>query len=77
MSTEEVFAAAESLAPTDKWVLMTKLWDSLPPEAWPAPRVEDIAEADRRLANLDAGGVQTIPGDQVRQWLRDRINRHG
>ncbi len=74
MSAEELFAAAESLPPSDKWQLVTKLWASLPPEAWPAPSDEDLAIFDQRMAEVDAGLVATIPGEQVKKWLRDRIS---
>ena len=73
MSPEELFAAAELLPPADKWQLVTKLWASLSPEAWPPPSDEDLAVFDQRMAEIDAGLVDTIPGEEVKRWLRDRM----
>jgi putative addiction module component (TIGR02574 family) len=77
MSTEELLAAAEALPPADKWQLVTKLWASLPPEAWPPPSDEDLAICRERMAEIDAGIVETIPGEEVKKWLRDRLQSYG
>lgn len=76
MSAEELFAAAESLPPADKWQLVTKLWASLPPEAWPPPNDEDLAVCRERMAEVDAGVAEIISGQEVKQWLRDRIKSY-
>ena len=45
-------------------------------EGEPGPDVEDAsaAETQRRVAELDAGTVKTIPWKEVRQRLLDRLN---
>ena len=75
LSADEIFDAVQRLSPHDQWDLVSRLWEALPPDAWPPPSAEDIAEWDRRMADLESGREQAIPGDQVRQWLRDRVNR--
>lgn len=78
MSTpEEIFAAVQSLDPSDRWQLVTRLWDALPDEAWAAPCQADLDEIQRRSAEYDAGGVETIGRDEVRRRIRDRLADHG
>ncbi|MBA3482664.1 MAG: addiction module protein [Pirellulales bacterium] len=78
MSTpEEIFAAAQSLTPSDQWQLVTRLWNSLPDEAWEEPCQADLDEIQRRSAEFDAGGVATVSRDEVRRRIRERLADNG
>jgi putative addiction module component (TIGR02574 family) len=71
MSTpEEIYAAANALPPNDRWMLVTRLWETLPPEAWEAPDDHERAEIQRRSAEFDAGGVEPIEKAEVQQRIR-------
>ena len=61
-------------AKQDRATLAGLLIESL--EGEPDPDVEAAwaAEIERRVAELDAGTVKTIPWEEVRQRLPDRLN---
>lgn len=70
----DVFRAAAELSEHDRATLAGLLIDSL--EAEPDHEVEPAwtAEIERRVQELTAGTVQTVPWEQVRQRLLDRLN---
>jgi putative addiction module component (TIGR02574 family) len=70
----EIFREAAELSEQDRATLAGLLIESL--EGEPDPDVEAVwaAEIERRVAELDAGTVQTIPWEEVRQRLLDRLN---
>lgn len=70
----EIFRAATELSEHDRATLAGLLIESL--EGEPDPDVEAAwaAEIERRVAELDAGAVKTIPWEEVRQRLLDRLN---
>jgi putative addiction module component (TIGR02574 family) len=51
----EILVAAQSLPPAERIVLITTLWDEMPPEAWSPPSTAWIEEANRRSDALDRG----------------------
>ena len=71
----EIFRDAAELSEQDRATLAGLLIESL--EGEPDPDVEAAwaAEIERRIAELDAGNVKTIPWEEVRQRLLDRLNR--
>jgi len=71
---KDVFRDATELSEQDRAALAGLLIESL--EGEPDPDVETAwaAEIERRVAELDAGTVKTIPWDEVRQRLLDRLN---
>lgn len=75
-TTDEIFAAVNSLPPGDKWMLLTRVWDQFPPESWPAPGAEEVAILDSRFAEIDSGAVKSIPGDEARRQMFEHLNRH-
>jgi putative addiction module component (TIGR02574 family) len=74
---DEIFAAAAALPATDKWMLVTRLWATLPAEAWDAPSDLELAEVQRRSAEYDRGEVTPIERDEVRQRIRNRLAGNG
>ena len=70
----DVWKEASELSEEDRAALAGLLIESL--EGAPDPDVEAAwaVEIERRVAELDAGTVKSIPWEQVRQRLLDRLN---
>ena len=70
----DVWKEASELSEKDRADLAGLLIESL--EGAPDPGVEAAwaLEIERRVAELDAGTVKSIPWEQVRQRLLDRLN---
>ena len=70
----EIFRDAADLPEHDRATLAGLLIESL--ESEPDPDVEAAwaAEIERRVADLETGAVKTIPWEEVRQRLLDRLN---
>lgn len=70
----DVWKEAADLSEHDRATLAGLLIESL--EGEPDRDVEAAwaAEIEKRVAELDAGSVETIPWEQVRQRLIDRLN---
>jgi len=70
----DVWKEASELSDEDRAALAGLLIESL--EGEPDPDIEAAwaAEIEKRVAELDAGTVQSIPWEQVRQRLLDRLN---
>ena len=71
---KDIFHDAADLPERDRATLAGLLIESL--EGEPDPDVEAAwaAEIERRVAELDSGAVKTIPWEEVRQRLLDRLN---
>jgi putative addiction module component (TIGR02574 family) len=69
-----LFRDASELSERDRATLAGLLIESL--EADPEPDVEGAwsDEIKRRVADVDAGNVDTIPWEEVRRRLLDRLN---
>ena len=69
MTVEQLISDAATLPPCDRLRIVQALWDSLPEDAFPAPRPEIKAEFDRRMAEYreNPGSAMTI------DELRDRL----
>jgi putative addiction module component (TIGR02574 family) len=69
-----LFRDASELSERDRATLAGLLIESL--EAEPEPDVEAAwsAEIERRVADIDSGNVKTVPWDEVRRRLLDRLN---
>ena len=74
---DDVFGAAESLAPLDRIRLVHALWDTIPPDEWPAPSAEWMAEVTRRSAELDAGRMTASTWTEVRERARRKAGLDG
>lgn len=70
----EVWTEVAELSEKDRAALAGLLIESL--EGEPDEDVEAAwaVEIERRVADLDAGRAKTIPWEQVRQRLLDRLN---
>lgn len=70
----DVWREAAELSEQDRAALAGLLIESL--EGEPDAEVEAAwaSEIQRRMAELEAGTVETVPWEQVRQRLIDRLN---
>ena len=75
-NVDEVFLVAQSLKPAEKLELISRLWESVRAVNGFQPSDRDLAEIERRSAELDAGTMQAIPWDVVRDSVRSRIASH-
>jgi putative addiction module component (TIGR02574 family) len=69
-----VLSDAQRLPERDRLRLIDARWDTLPPETEAAISEEWGQEIERRVAELDAGAVETIPWSKIREEALARIN---
>jgi putative addiction module component (TIGR02574 family) len=69
-----VFRDASEMSERDRATLAGLLIESLETEPQPDVEAAWLAEIARRVAEVEAGTVKTIPWDEVRQRLLDRLN---
>lgn len=74
---DDIFGAAEALVPVERIRLVQELWQTIPPDDWPAPSTEWIAEAQRRSSELDAGRMDLLPWEEVRNRARHEAGLDG
>ncbi len=61
-----------AMATTERLLLAQQLLDSVLTESC-ALSERDLAEIDRRIADIESGKVVCVPWDEVRQRLRSRF----
>lgn len=69
----DVWERASELPDRERAVLAELLIESVPREPDPDVEAAWAVEIQRRLAQLDAGTVESIPWEQVRQRVLDRL----
>jgi hypothetical protein len=73
LSLDQIIAEATVLPDADKTILIEKLIESMAEQFDQDLLLEGIRKAQERLAEIDNGTVQTIPGDialaQIRQLI--------
>ena len=74
---DDVLGAAQNLPPDERVRLIDALIESVPPDEWPAPSEQWIAEAQRRSAEYDAGRMPASPWPEVRQRARRKAGLDG
>ena len=70
----ELVREAADLPEHDRATLAGLLIDSLEGEPDPGVETAWAAEIERRVAEVEAGTVKTVPWEEVRQRLLDRLN---
>ena len=70
----DIWKEAAELSDEDRATLAGLLIESLEGEPDPDVDAAWAAEIEKRVAELDAGTVESIPWEQVRQRLLDRLN---
>ena len=71
---KDIFRDASDLPERDRATLAGLLIESLEGEPDPGVEAAWAAEIERRVAELESGAVKTIPWEEVRQRLLDRLN---
>jgi putative addiction module component (TIGR02574 family) len=71
-SARKLFEEAMRLDPKERATLMRLLIDTLAAESEEGSEEAWRAEVERRIAELDAGAVETIPWEEVRARLYQR-----
>ena len=71
---QQVLQDAAELSEEDRATLAGLLIESLEPEPDAGVEAAWSAEISRRVAELDAGSVRTVPWEEVRQRLFHRLN---
>jgi putative addiction module component (TIGR02574 family) len=69
-----LFRDASELSERDRATLAGLLIESLEADAEPDVEAAWSEEIKRRVADLDAGNVETVPWEEVRRRLLDRLN---
>jgi len=72
-SRDELFRKALELDESDRAALAGMLIDSLDGDTEEGAEAAWAIEIERRIAELDAGTVETLPWDVVRDGLRRRL----
>jgi putative addiction module component (TIGR02574 family) len=72
MTKDQIFAEAMALDAKDRDELAKDLWQSITPGEFTD---EQMAEVKRRIAAVDSGETQLIPGEDVMRELRQRFAR--
>jgi hypothetical protein len=73
LTLDQLIAEATALPDADKTILIEKLMESMTEYMDQNLLLEGVQKAQERLAEIESGAVQTIPGDvalaQVRQLI--------
>ena len=72
LSFEELLAGARELPPDVRLRLIEAICDDLPPESWPAPDSEVLAEVQRPSVAYAEGRMTAAPWAEV----QNRVRRH-
>jgi hypothetical protein len=71
-SLQEVVSIAEKLSPQERLRLIARLWESLPPESWPAVDETESAEALRPMIENNDRWMDPVPWPIVVRLLAQR-----
>jgi len=74
---ESILTAAKSLSAAERVQLISELWHHTPPEEWPQPSPELLAEVKRRSEELERGEAKPIPWSEVREKVRKQVGLDG
>jgi hypothetical protein len=72
-NSDEAFRIAESLSPAERLGLIARLWATLPQEIWPKSTDNELAEADRLLAQKGIARGESVAWPVVEQMLADCV----
>jgi putative addiction module component (TIGR02574 family) len=75
-TSEEIFRDAMTLAPDARTELTERLVESLARDISPEITREQLAEVRRRIAQVESGDVELIPGDEALARVRNLLAQH-
>ncbi len=75
-TSEEIFRDAMSLPPDARAELTERLVESLAQYVSPEITEAQLAEVRRRIAQVESGEVEIVPGDEVLASVRNLLAQH-
>jgi Putative addiction module component len=63
LTLDQLISESTALPDTDKAILIDKIMESMPRQIDQDILMEGVQKAQKRIAEIDGGVVQTIPGD--------------
>jgi putative addiction module component (TIGR02574 family) len=75
-TSEEIFRDAMALPPDARAELTERLVESLPQDISPEVTSAQLAEVRRRIAQVESGAVELIPGDEALARVRNLLAQH-
>jgi putative addiction module component (TIGR02574 family) len=75
-TSEEIFRDAMALPPDARAELTERLVESLARDVSPEISREQLAEVRRRIAQVESGEVELIPGDEALARVRHLLAQH-
>jgi putative addiction module component (TIGR02574 family) len=72
-SVDDAFSLAQSLSPADQQILIERLLATQPSQEF-TPPASHLEEVERRWAEYEAGRMEAIPWEQVRDEIRRMIS---
>ena len=75
-TSEEIFREAMTLAPDVRAELTERLVESLGQDISPEITSEQLAEVRRRIAQVESGEVELVPGDEALVRVRNLLAQH-
>jgi putative addiction module component (TIGR02574 family) len=75
-TSEEIFREAMTLSPEARAELAERLVESLTQDISPEISSAQLAEVRRRIAQVDSGEVELIPGDEALARVRNLLAQH-
>ncbi|USR89439.1 addiction module protein [Phormidium yuhuli AB48] len=75
LTLKQIISEATALPDSDKAILIEKIMESMTEQLEVEPLREGVKIAQERLAEIDEGTVQTIPGDVALAQVRQLFGR--
>lgn len=75
-TSEEIFRDAMALPPDARAELTERLVESLAQDVSPEITEAQLAEVRRRIAQVESGEVELVPGDEALARVRNLLAKH-
>jgi hypothetical protein len=75
LTLDQLISEATALPDADKAILIDKIIESMAGQVDQDILIEGIKKAQERIAEIDSGTVQTIPGDIALAQIRQRFGK--
>jgi iron uptake system EfeUOB component EfeO/EfeM len=75
LTLDQLISEATALPDADKAILIDKIVESMTGQVDADILMEDVKKAQERIAEIDCGAVQTIPGDVALAQVRQRFGK--
>jgi Putative addiction module component len=75
LTLDQLISEATALPDADKAILIDKIVESMTGQVDADILMEGVKKAQERIAEIDCGAVQTIPGDVALAQVRQRFGK--